>query len=162
MYNIASSPIKARQQFNDTMIGTGITPEAIEHNPIMYELMGVCSPTRKGSLGNGMEKWASQRRGVDWTLYWKKVWSGAQSPVARYGGVSASASAAWKHFLLGVYRHGMLLYPCPYLEFSNIAHTLGRRPSLFMSIERGRNSTEFLLGFDDYLNVHLHSLTVRV
>lgn len=52
--------------------------------------------------------------------------------------------------------------PCPYLEFSNIAHTLGRRPSLFMSIERGRNSTEFLLGFDDYLNVHLHSLTVRV
>ena len=139
MYNIASSPIKARQQFNDTMIGTGITPEAIEHNPIMYELMGVCSPTRKGSLGNGMEKWASQRRGVDRALYWKKVWSGTQSPVARYGGVSASASAAWKHFLLGVYRHGMLLYPLSILRVQqHRSHTRQTTLSLYEHWKRSK------------------------
>ena len=35
---IATSPVIAEQTPN-TMIGTGITPEAIEHNPVVYDLM---------------------------------------------------------------------------------------------------------------------------
>ena len=36
---IATSPVIAEQTPNNTMIGTGITPEAIEHNPVVYDLM---------------------------------------------------------------------------------------------------------------------------
>ncbi|KAK8793440.1 hypothetical protein WA158_004799 [Blastocystis sp. Blastoise] len=39
LYNIGSSPIKAHGDYKDTMVGTGMTPEAIEHNPIVYDLM---------------------------------------------------------------------------------------------------------------------------
>ncbi len=36
---IATGPVFARLAPGSTMIGTGITPEAIEHNPVMYDLM---------------------------------------------------------------------------------------------------------------------------
>ena len=36
---IATNPVIAEQTPNNTMIGTGITPEAIEHNPVVYDLM---------------------------------------------------------------------------------------------------------------------------
>ncbi len=36
---IAINPIDARQAAGSTMVGVGITPEAIEHNPVMYDLM---------------------------------------------------------------------------------------------------------------------------
>ena len=36
---IATGPILAKKTPNNTMIGTGITPEAIEHNPVVYDLM---------------------------------------------------------------------------------------------------------------------------
>ena len=36
---IANNPIDARQAPGSTMVGVGMTPEAIEHNPIMYDLM---------------------------------------------------------------------------------------------------------------------------
>ena len=36
---IATQPIVARQANGSTMIGTGMTPEAIEQNPVVYDLM---------------------------------------------------------------------------------------------------------------------------
>jgi alpha-N-acetylglucosaminidase len=36
---IASSPLEALATKGSTMVGTGLTPEAIEQNPVMYELM---------------------------------------------------------------------------------------------------------------------------
>ncbi len=40
---IALEPIIARRTPNITMVGVGMTPEAIEHNPIMYDFMVSCS-----------------------------------------------------------------------------------------------------------------------
>jgi hypothetical protein len=36
---IAQQPVAARNAAGSTMVGTGLTPEAIEQNPVMYELM---------------------------------------------------------------------------------------------------------------------------
>ena len=36
---IATQPVIARLTKGSTMIGTGMTPEAIEQNPVMYDLM---------------------------------------------------------------------------------------------------------------------------
>ncbi len=36
---IATGPVEARDTPGNTMDGVGITPEAIEHNPIVYDLM---------------------------------------------------------------------------------------------------------------------------
>lgn len=37
--SIAINPVSARTTPGSTMIGIGITPEAIEHNPVVYDLM---------------------------------------------------------------------------------------------------------------------------
>ena len=36
---IGNDPIDARLTNGSTMVGVGMTPEAIEHNPVMYDLM---------------------------------------------------------------------------------------------------------------------------
>ena len=36
---ITEGPPKALATPNNTMVGVGMTPEAIEHNPIVYDLM---------------------------------------------------------------------------------------------------------------------------
>ena len=36
---IGSSPIASRKTPGNTMMGVGMTPEAIEHNPVVYDLM---------------------------------------------------------------------------------------------------------------------------
>ena len=36
---IGSGPITARHTPGSTMVGVGMTPEAIEHNPVVYDLM---------------------------------------------------------------------------------------------------------------------------
>ena len=36
---IATAPVDARLAKGSTMVGTGMTPEAIEQNPVVYELM---------------------------------------------------------------------------------------------------------------------------
>ena len=36
---IGNDPIDALMDPNSTMVGVGITPEAIEHNPVVYDLM---------------------------------------------------------------------------------------------------------------------------
>jgi len=37
--NYATEPIKALKAAGSTMVGIGLTPEAVEHNPIVYDLM---------------------------------------------------------------------------------------------------------------------------
>ena len=39
LYVIGSSPVVARNTPGSTMVGVGMTPEAIEHNPVVYDLM---------------------------------------------------------------------------------------------------------------------------
>ena len=36
---IANNPVEVRNTPGSTMVGVGMTPEAIEHNPVVYELM---------------------------------------------------------------------------------------------------------------------------
>ena len=36
---IATSPVQSLHAQGSTMVGVGITPEAIEHNPVVYDLM---------------------------------------------------------------------------------------------------------------------------
>ena len=36
---IATAPLEALRAPGSTMVGVGITPEAIEHNPVVYDLM---------------------------------------------------------------------------------------------------------------------------
>ena len=36
---VATGPVDARNTPGSTMIGVGMTPEAIEHNPVIYDLM---------------------------------------------------------------------------------------------------------------------------
>ena len=37
--NIGTSPVVSRKTPGNTMVGVGMTPEAIEHNPVVYDLM---------------------------------------------------------------------------------------------------------------------------
>ena len=39
---IATSPVESLHAPGSTMVGVGITPEAIEHNPVVYDLMVRC------------------------------------------------------------------------------------------------------------------------
>ena len=39
LYVIGSSPVVSRNNPENTMLGVGMTPEAIEHNPVVYDLM---------------------------------------------------------------------------------------------------------------------------
>jgi alpha-N-acetylglucosaminidase len=36
---VAKDPLSAFQSTGSTMVGIGATPEAIEHNPVMYDIM---------------------------------------------------------------------------------------------------------------------------
>lgn len=75
---IATAPLAARSTPGSTMIGTGLTMEAIEHNPVIYELMN--------EMG-----WRSVSPSLpDWLN---------EYAVRRYGGYSPSASAAWQILL---------------------------------------------------------------
>ena len=50
---IATGPLLALHASGSTMVGTGMTPEAIEHNPVVYDLM-VSKDTRFLSLSSSL------------------------------------------------------------------------------------------------------------
>ena len=96
---IANDPVTAVNAPGSTMIGTGITPEAIEHNPVVYDLM---VSRRKGGEGG--------REGVDYAKvlfsYLQGEMGWANEPVnvvdwlewyasRRYGDYSPLAQQAW-------------------------------------------------------------------
>ena len=53
---IGTGPVTAKQTSGNTMVGTGMTPEAIEHNPVMYDLM-VSVQTGIGNVETVYRNW---------------------------------------------------------------------------------------------------------
>ncbi|XP_022248104.1 alpha-N-acetylglucosaminidase-like, partial [Limulus polyphemus] len=75
MESVNKGPFTGRSFPNSTMIGTGLTPEGIEQNEVMYELMNEASWRKKPV---NLKKWVS--------MY----------SYRRYGQVSMQVSKAWK------------------------------------------------------------------
>eukprot|EP00052_Salpingoeca_macrocollata_P022042 m.190307 g.190307 ORF g.190307 m.190307 type:complete len:803 (+) comp21696_c0_seq6:142-2550(+) len=86
LQDVGTKPIDALAQSNGTMVGTGMTPEAIEQNPVMYEMLTEMY-WRKEHVDT--EKWA-QDYGV-----------------ARYGSGSNSniTRKVWSLLLEGAYQY---------------------------------------------------------
>lgn len=106
--SINSGPFKALHFPNSTMVGTGMTPEGIEQNPVIYELMSELA-WRKEPVN--LSKWVS--------LY----------AIRRYGSTQESLSTAWKLLFASVYN-------CTVAHYRNHNHSpLVRRPSLHMNTE---------------------------
>lgn len=106
--SINSGPFKALHFPNSTMVGTGMTPEGIEQNPVIYELMSELA-WRKEPVN--LSKWVS--------LY----------AIRRYGSTQESLSTAWKLLFASVYN-------CTVAHYKNHNHSpLVRRPSLHMNTE---------------------------
>ncbi|KAF6735093.1 Alpha-N-acetylglucosaminidase [Oryzias melastigma] len=104
--SINSGPFKALSLKNSTMVGIGMTPEGIEQNPVIYELMSELA-WRKEPVN--LTKWVS--------LY----------TVRRYGSMHESLSAAWKLLFGSVYN-------CTVPHYKNHNHSpLVRRPSFNMN-----------------------------
>ncbi|MED6288334.1 hypothetical protein CHARACLAT_025531 [Characodon lateralis] len=100
--SINSGPFKAQNFPNSTLVGIGLTPEGIEQNPVIYELMSELA-WRKEPVN--LAKWVS--------LY----------AVRRYGGMHDSLTAAWKLLFSSVYN-------CTVPHYVNHNHSpLVRRPS---------------------------------
>lgn len=103
--SINSGPFKALQFPNSTLVGVGMTPEGIEQNPVIYELMSELA-WRKEPVN--LAKWVS--------LY----------AVRRYGGMNDNLTAAWKLLFTSVYN-------CTVPGYVNHNHSpLVRRPSFRM------------------------------
>lgn len=103
--SINSGPFKALQFPNSTLVGVGMTPEGIEQNPVIYELMSELA-WRKEPVN--LAKWVS--------LY----------AVRRYGRMHDNLTAAWKLLFTSVYN-------CTVPGYVNHNHSpLVRRPSLRM------------------------------
>lgn len=106
--SINSGPFKALSLKNSTMVGIGMTPEGIEQNPVIYELMSELA-WRKEPVN--LTKWVS--------LY----------TVRRYGSMHESLSAAWKLLFGSVYN-------CTVPHYKNHNHSpLVRRPSFNMNTD---------------------------
>lgn len=66
MRSIATQPLAALATPGNTMVATGITPEAIEQNPIIYELMGEMGwRSRPFDLDAWVDRYARRRYGSD-------------------------------------------------------------------------------------------------
>lgn len=104
--SINSGPFKAMDFPNSTMVGTGMTPEGIEQNPVIYELMSELA-WRKEPVN--LSKWVS--------LY----------AIRRYGSTQDNLSTAWKLLFASAYN-------CTVPHYRNHNHSpLVRRPSLHMN-----------------------------
>lgn len=104
--SINSGPFKALHFPNSTLVGIGMTPEGIEQNPVMYELMSELA-WRKEPVN--LAKWVS--------LY----------AVRRYGSTQENLIAAWRLLFASVYN-------CTVPHYRNHNHSpLVRRPSFHMN-----------------------------
>uniref|UniRef100_A0A3B5A2Z6 Alpha-N-acetylglucosaminidase n=2 Tax=Stegastes partitus TaxID=144197 RepID=A0A3B5A2Z6_9TELE len=104
--SINSGPFKALHFPNSTMVGIGMTPEGIEQNPVIYELMSELA-WRKEPVN--LAKWAS--------LY----------AVRRYGSMQENITAAWRLLFASVYN-------CTVPHYRNHNHCpLVHRPSFHMN-----------------------------
>lgn len=104
--SINSGPFNALHFPNSTLVGIGMTPEGIEQNPVIYELMSELA-WRKEPVN--LSKWAS--------LY----------AVRRYGSTQENLTTAWKLLFSSVYN-------CTVPHYRNHNHSpLVRRPSFHMN-----------------------------
>lgn len=104
--SINSGPFKALRFPNSTLVGLGMSPEGIEQNPVMYELMSELA-WRKEPIN--LSKWVS--------LY----------AARRYGSTKESLFTAWKLLFGSVYN-------CTVPHYRNHNHSpLVRRPSFQMN-----------------------------
>ncbi|KAG8446625.1 hypothetical protein GDO86_014179 [Hymenochirus boettgeri] len=107
-------PFKALKFPNSTMVGTGLTPEGIEQNDMIYELMN--------EIG-----WSSTPINLT-------AWISNYSD-RRYGQNNADARAAWQILLRSVYN-------CTQIWHHHNHSPLVRRPSLNMNTEICYNSSD--------------------
>lgn len=104
--SINSGPFKALHFPNSTLVGLGMTPEGIEQNPVMFELMSELA-WRKEPVN--LSKWAS--------LY----------AMRRYGSTQENLTTAWRLLFASVYN-------CTVPHYRNHNHSpLVRRPSFHMN-----------------------------
>lgn len=104
--SVNSGLFKALYFQNSTLVGIGMTPEGIEQNPVMYELMSELA-WRKEPVN--LSKWAS--------LY----------AARRYGSTQENLAVAWKLLFASVYN-------CTVPHYRNHNHSpLVRRPSFNMN-----------------------------
>lgn len=104
--SINSGPFEALNFPNSTLVGVGMTPEGIEQNPVMFELMSELA-WRKEPVN--LAKWVS--------LY----------ALRRYGSTEDNLTAAWRLLLTSVYN-------CTVPHYKNHNHSpLVRRPSFHMN-----------------------------
>ncbi|CAL9699636.1 unnamed protein product [Knipowitschia caucasica] len=115
--SINSGPFKAMHFPNSTMVGTGLTPEGIEQNPVIYELMSELA-WRKEPVN--LAKWVS--------LY----------AIRRYGSTQKELGTAWTLLFSSVYN-------CTEAHYRNHNHSpLVRRPSLHMNTALWYNPSDVL------------------
>ncbi|XP_053555182.1 alpha-N-acetylglucosaminidase [Bombina bombina] len=112
---VNKGPFEALSFPNSTMVGTGITPEGIEQNDVVYELMNELS-------------WSSRPLNL---TQWITGYSDR-----RYGESNPKAQAAWQILLWSVYN-------CSQIWKDHNHNTLVRRPSLRMRTDICFNKTEF-------------------
>ncbi|XP_053121685.1 alpha-N-acetylglucosaminidase [Hemicordylus capensis] len=112
--SINHGPFAARDFLNSTMVGIGLTPEGIEQNDVMYELMT--------DLG-----W--RKEPVD-LQHWVTEYA-----TQRYGTGNAEATAAWQLLLRSVYN-------CSGACVNHNRSPLVHRPSLRMNTELWYNQSD--------------------
>lgn len=81
--SVSVNPVLAMNSVNSSMVGTGLCPEGIEQNPVMYEMMNEMA-WRQTPISN-LPLWFDQ-----WAL-------------RRYGSANVNATAAWELLLSSVY-----------------------------------------------------------
>ncbi|NXU20869.1 ANAG acetylglucosaminidase, partial [Pardalotus punctatus] len=111
---INHGPFAARRFPNSTMVGTGLVPEGIEQNDMVYELMN--------ELG-----WRQEPLDLpSWVTRYAE---------RRYGAPNAAAASAWRLLLRSVYN-------CTGVCVNHNRSPLVRRPSLHMDTELWYNASD--------------------
>lgn len=111
---INQGPFVARDFLNSTMVGVGLTPEGIEQNDMIYELMTDLGWRKKPA---DLQQWV------------------AEYAAQRYGVRNAQVTAAWQLLLWSVYN-------CSDACVNHNHSPLVRRPSLRMNTELWYNQSE--------------------
>ncbi|KAK1160290.1 alpha-N-acetylglucosaminidase [Acipenser oxyrinchus oxyrinchus] len=113
--SINRGPFEALSFPNSTMVGTGLTPEGIEQNPVVYELMSELAWRREPV---NLQKWVS--------LY----------SARRYGSRDENVAAAWSLLFRSIYN-------CTVPFYKNHNHSpLVHRPSLRMNTDVWYNRSD--------------------
>ncbi|XP_043250287.1 alpha-N-acetylglucosaminidase isoform X1 [Colletes gigas] len=77
---------EARNMNDSTMVGTGLTPEGINQNYVIYDLMNEMAYRQKRvNLDNWFENYASRRYGA-WNEYTTKAWKSLRRTIYNFNG----------------------------------------------------------------------------